>query len=67
MAGHKGQHWIPAAAYLKAWTDPDVPADHEPFVHVFCMTARNIAGERRQIFSKKPIYIRSRPATDLAI
>jgi hypothetical protein len=32
---HKGQHWVPAAAYLKAWTDPDVPARHEPYVHVF--------------------------------
>jgi hypothetical protein len=31
---HKKQHWVPRS-YLEAWTDPDRPAKHEPFVWVF--------------------------------
>lgn len=31
---HKKQHWVPKS-YLEAWTDPDRPARHDPFVWVF--------------------------------
>jgi hypothetical protein len=31
---HKKQHFVPAC-YLKAWTDPNAPANHEPYVWVF--------------------------------
>jgi Protein of unknown function (DUF4238) len=57
---HKGQHWVPAAAYLEAWTDPDVPTSpvpHEPFVHVF---SRDGQKHRRKapvnIFKETDLY-----------
>src|ERR1700704_3168622 len=31
---HKAQHWIPKC-YLRAWTDPNTPVGHNPYVHVF--------------------------------
>lgn len=31
---HKAQHWIPKC-YLRAWADPNAPAGHTPYVHVF--------------------------------
>lgn len=31
---NKDQHFVPES-YLAAWTDPDTPAGHEPFVHLF--------------------------------
>lgn len=34
MVDNKRQHWVPSS-YLMAWADPDKPADHEPFVHIF--------------------------------
>lgn len=34
MTSHKKQHFIPTS-YLGAWTDPECPADKDPFVWVF--------------------------------
>lgn len=31
---HKAQHWVPQS-YLAAWTDPETPIGHTPYVHVF--------------------------------
>ncbi len=53
---HKDQHWIPQS-YLAAWTDPDVPAGHTPFVHVF---SRDGSRERckapTNIFKETDLY-----------
>ncbi len=34
MVANKDQQWVPNS-YLQAWTDPNRPAHHEPFVHLF--------------------------------
>jgi len=34
MVANKKQHWVPDS-YLQAWTDPNRPEHHEPFVHLF--------------------------------
>jgi hypothetical protein len=31
---HKAQHWVPRC-YLRDWVDPNRPAGHKPYVHVF--------------------------------
>lgn len=54
---HKKQHWIPAAAYLNAWADPDVPSGRTSFVHVF---SRDGGEHRRRapsnIFHETDLY-----------
>jgi hypothetical protein len=58
---HKAQHWIPKS-YLQAWTDPDAPADYEPFVHVF---SKGGDEHRRRapsnIFTETDLYTIKRP------
>jgi hypothetical protein len=34
MVANKDQHWVPNS-YLQAWADPNRPAHHEPFIHLF--------------------------------
>jgi hypothetical protein len=56
MVTHKKQHWVPQC-YLKAWVDPEAPAGHEPYVHVF---NRHAAEHRRRapanIFTMPDLY-----------
>jgi Protein of unknown function (DUF4238) len=58
---HKAQHWIPKS-YLQAWTDPNRPPRHEPFVHVF----EKDGGNHRKrapsnIFTETDLYTIKRP------
>lgn len=58
---HKAQHWVPKS-YLNAWTDPDVPVKHEPFVHVFSKDGNE--HHRRapsNIFKETDLYTIKRP------
>jgi hypothetical protein len=34
MVSNKRQHWVPSS-YLAAWSDPNKPPNHHPFVHIF--------------------------------
>ncbi len=40
MVSNKAQHVVPVS-YLQAWTDPNRPAHHEPFVHLFDRQGRD--------------------------
>src|SRR5262245_21005576 len=58
---HKAQHWIPKS-YLAAWTDPECPSRHEPFVHVFNKDGTD--HEKRaphNIFTETDLYTIKRP------
>jgi hypothetical protein len=53
---HKAQHWIPKC-YLRAWADPNVPAGHKPYVHVFSKdgtTSRKKSPEN--LFTETDLY-----------
>jgi hypothetical protein len=58
---HKAQHWIPRS-YLQAWTEPDVPANHEPFVHVFSKDGdRHRRRAPSNIFTETDLYTIKQP------
>jgi Protein of unknown function (DUF4238) len=53
---HKTQHWIPRS-YLRAWADPNGPAAHKSYVHVFSKdgsTSRKKAPEN--LFTETELY-----------
>jgi hypothetical protein len=56
MVANRKQHWVPDS-YLQAWTDPNRPERHEPFVHLF---DRQGNGHRRKspakIFNMPDLY-----------
>lgn len=53
---HKKQHWVPKS-YLEAWTDPDRPPRHDPFVWVFPKDG-SISKRRapRNLFTESDMY-----------
>jgi hypothetical protein len=56
MVANKDQHWVPNS-YLQAWADPNKPAHHEAFVHLF----NRRGGEHRKrspknIFNMPDLY-----------
>ena len=53
---YKKQHWIPQS-YLKAWIDPEVPKNYEPYVWVFSKDGREAKKKSpKSIFFEKEMY-----------
>ena len=56
MNTHRRQHYLPQS-YLQAWTDPECPANHEPYVWIFDREGKEgRAKSPKNIFHETDMY-----------
>jgi hypothetical protein len=58
---NKAQHWVPKS-YLSAWTDPQAPTGHTPYVHLFSKDGSTHEKKApHNIFTETDLYTIRRP------